>query len=207
MLKSWKIMQYYDIQFVKSCAQPNQWPNDDLAEVCFVGRSNVGKSSFINALTNRHQIAKTANRPGKTILLNFFWLPKEHFRLVDAPGYGYSKTSRHTMQMFHNLMSPYLAQRANLKLIFLLCDIRHQPSKDDLTMFEYLNYYAKKYCVVLTKSDKLSKMRQQMQHKYFQQLTVNKAIATIVVSSMHKTNLNLCWEYLRRELQEHVSND
>ena len=132
----------------------NHFPKDDLNELLFVGRSNVGKSSFINALVNQ-KIARTSSNPGKTQVINFF-LINESFYLVDVPGYGYARVSKDKKQEFGKMIENYITNRTNLKAVFLLVDFKVGPTSDDLLMYDFLKYYNKKIYIIATKSDKVN---------------------------------------------------
>ena len=142
-------------EFIKSSASKDGWIDDNVPEVLFVGRSNVGKSSIINALTNNKKMAKVSASPGKTRLLNFFDINHHQFRIVDAPGYGYAKVSGDLKASFAPMMEEYLTNRTNLGLVLMLVDLRHPPSKDDLMMYDYLKHYHVPVVLIGTKLDKL----------------------------------------------------
>ncbi len=133
----------------------SQYPDEDLPEFLLVGRSNVGKSSFINTLVGRKNLARISSRPGKTQTLNFY-LVNDDFYLVDVPGYGYAAVDQKQQQKFGLMIEEYLAKRQELKRVFLLIDFRHKPMEDDLLMYHYLKYYNIPVTVVLTKADKVS---------------------------------------------------
>ncbi|WP_338969304.1 ribosome biogenesis GTP-binding protein YihA/YsxC [Spiroplasma endosymbiont of Labia minor] len=143
--------------FITSAADKNGWINDDISEICFVGRSNVGKSSLINALTNQKSLANTSSVPGKTRLLNFFSINNNKWRIVDAPGYGYAKISLSQKEKFANLMEDYLTLRKNLKFVCQLIDLRHKPSNDDIDMYNFLKYHNIQVWIIATKLDKIKK--------------------------------------------------
>lgn len=143
-------------EFVVSAVHPKQYPEGDRFEVAFVGRSNVGKSSLINTLTNRKKLVKVSGVPGKTRLINFFLINNEHF-FVDLPGYGYAKVSKTEKEKWGKVMEEYLVKRGNLKKIILLVDSRHKPTADDITMYNFIKYYNYEPIIVATKIDKLSK--------------------------------------------------
>lgn len=148
-------MQFHNASFITSCASKDQWMNDDVKEICFVGKSNVGKSTLINSLVSSKKLAKTSKTPGCTRLLNFFNID-DKFRLVDSPGYGYAKTNHQTYDDFAILMTDYIFKRENLKLIVLLVDSRHVPTNLDIEMYEMLVSSEKPFLVLATKSDKLN---------------------------------------------------
>lgn len=143
-------------EFITSAVKPNQYPTDNRPEIAFVGRSNVGKSSIINSLTNRRSLAKVSSTPGKTRLVNFF-LINNSFYLVDLPGYGYAKVSKVEKESWGKVIETYLVKRPVLKKVVLLVDSRHRPSSDDVLMYNWIKYYGYNAAIVATKKDKLKK--------------------------------------------------
>ncbi len=142
--------------FITSAVKKDQYPIDNRVEVAFVGRSNVGKSSLINSLTNRKKLAKVSQTPGKTRLVNFF-LINEDFYLVDLPGYGYAKVSKAEKDSWGKTVEMYLNDREQLKRVVLLVDSRHKPTGDDIIMHEWIKHFGYDVIVVATKSDKLTR--------------------------------------------------
>ena len=142
--------------FVTSAVKKEQYPETGLPEIAFVGRSNVGKSSIINALTNRRKLAKVSQTPGKTKLINFFTINNDEFYLVDLPGYGYAKVSKSEKASWGNIIETYLSGRSELKRVVLLVDSRHKPTADDIQMHEWIKFYGYDEVIIATKSDKLS---------------------------------------------------
>ena len=132
----------------------SQYPTDDLPEFLLVGRSNVGKSSFINTILSRKNFARTSAKPGKTQTLNFYLVNKE-FYLVDVPGYGFANVSKSQQKKFGLMIEEYLRTRENLKQVFMLIDFRHKPTENDLLMYNYLKYYNVPVTVIATKYDKV----------------------------------------------------
>ena len=149
-------MKITNVDFVTSAVRRSQYPTDKMAEFLLVGRSNVGKSSFINTLTNRKNLARISAIPGKTQTLNFY-LINENFYLVDVPGYGFAKVSKVLKNKFGLIIEDYLKERDNLKRVFMLIDFRHKPTNDDVLMYDYLKYYNIPVTIVATKCDKVSK--------------------------------------------------
>lgn len=145
-----------DVKLEISAVRPSQFPTGDKNEFLLVGRSNVGKSSFINTLINRKNFARTSAKPGKTQTLNFY-LVNDYFYLVDAPGYGFAKVSKQLKEKFGLIMEEYLKSRDNLKMVFMLIDFRHKPTEDDVMMYNYLKYYNVPVTIICTKVDKVSK--------------------------------------------------
>lgn len=147
-------MRIKQSEFIISAVKKNQYPVDNRIEVAFVGRSNVGKSSIINSITNRKKLAKVSSTPGKTRLVNFFLINND-FYLVDLPGYGYAKVSKSEKDSWGKTIETYLTGRDQLKRIVLLVDSRHKPNTDDLMMYEWAKHFGYDVVVVATKSDKL----------------------------------------------------
>lgn len=148
-------MKINEIELVISAVRESQYPADNKSEFLLVGRSNVGKSSFINTLINRKNYARTSATPGKTQTLNFYKINND-FYLVDAPGYGFAKVRNSLKKKFGLIIENYLKTRDNLKMVFLLIDFRHKPSEDDILMYEYLKYYNIPVTIICTKVDKVS---------------------------------------------------
>jgi len=136
--------------------RPSQYPEDNMPEIAFAGRSNVGKSSLLNLLTNRKSLARVSGSPGKTRTINFYRI-NDTFRIVDLPGYGYAKASKSEQATWGEMMERYLENRKGLKVVAQLVDVRHAPSAQDIQMYEYLRYFGLDGLVVLTKSDKVSR--------------------------------------------------
>lgn len=137
-------------------ARRDQYPPEDLKEIAFAGRSNVGKSSLLNLLTNRKALARVSGNPGKTRTINFFDI-NGRFRIVDLPGYGYAKVSRSVSETWGAMIETYLKNRPNLVMVVQLVDIRHAPSAQDVQMYGFLKHYGLSGLVVATKADKLSR--------------------------------------------------
>ena len=152
-------MNFHNIKFEASFGLPHQLPPSDLPEIAFCGRSNVGKSSMLNKIFNRKALARVSGMPGKTATVNFFLL--EGVRFADLPGYGYAKVSKTEKARWAKLMEGYFGSGRSLRLVFLLLDIRHPPSGDDLIMLDFLRRSGYPFTIILTKADKLNKTRRQ----------------------------------------------
>ena len=148
-------MQFHSVEFVTSVGFLRQLPRDGMAEIAFAGRSNVGKSSLLNRLFNRRNLAKTSSTPGKTRTLNFYRVNQAYY-FVDLPGYGYAKRSLQERQAWGQLIEGYVQDRSSIKGFVQLIDARHDPSRDDLQMVDWLVHGKKPFVVVATKADKLS---------------------------------------------------
>jgi len=140
--------------FIKSSSNCNECPTNDIPEFAFIGRSNVGKSSLINMLTQSKKLAKISGSPGKTLLINHFLINKDWF-LVDLPGYGYAKISKKEKRKIENIIIDYFTNRSNITLTFLLVDIRHNPQQIDLEFMDWLNNNNIDFKLIFTKDDKL----------------------------------------------------
>ena len=174
-----------DIEAV--AVKPSQYPPDNLKEIAFAGRSNVGKSSLLNLLTGRKKLARVSGSPGKTRTINFY-LINDAFRIVDLPGYGYAKVSKSVSQDWGEMMEKYLSGRQNLVKVIQLVDIRHEPSKQDVEMYNYLRYYGLDGIVVATKADKVSRNQIPKQLKQIRQtLKLGKEDIVIPVSALKRT--------------------
>jgi len=141
---------------VAVAVKPAQYPPDDMPEIAFAGRSNVGKSSLLNLLTGRRKLARVSGSPGKTRTINFY-LVNDDFRIVDLPGYGYAKVSKSTTANWGDMMEMYFDSRQGLRKVIQLVDARHEPTKQDVQMYDYLRHYGLDGIVVATKADKISK--------------------------------------------------
>lgn len=168
---NFRVVQIHSATFVISSASVNQCPGGNLPEYAFIGRSNVGKSSLINMLTNHKKLAKTSSTPGKTQLINHF-LINENWHLVDLPGYGYARTSKTKRKEFQKLITTYFQQREQLITAFVLIDSRHEPQKVDLEFMQWLGEHQIPFSIVFTKADKLKPkaLERNIQH-YNEQLS------------------------------------
>ena len=167
--------------------KPSQYPEDNMIEIAFAGRSNVGKSSLLNLLTNRKSLARVSGSPGKTRTINFYRI-NDAFRIVDLPGYGYAKISKKVSQEWGKMMEAYLEKRPNLVKVVQLVDIRHEPTAQDVQMYDYLRYYGLDGIVVATKADKVSSNQKQKQISVIRKtLGLSKDDLVIPVSALKKT--------------------
>lgn len=142
-----------------SAVKKEQYPNTDVPEIAFAGKSNVGKSSMINALLNRRSLARTSSQPGKTQTLNFYNINDE-FNFVDLPGYGYAKVSKNELSKWGDMIESYLHNRQQLEEVILLVDIRHEPGKNDMQMYDWIKSFGFTGYIIATKADKLSRSQQ-----------------------------------------------
>lgn len=153
-------MKIINAEFIISAVSPAQYPEDALPEIALAGRSNVGKSSLINKMINRKNLARTSSQPGKTQTLNYYRI-NDILYFVDLPGYGYAKVSRTKRAEWGKFIEGYLTHREPLKLLMHLIDLRHPPSSDDIAMYEWAKHIGLTVCVVTTKADKVPKGRWQ----------------------------------------------
>lgn len=157
-------MEIKSVDLKNIAVRQSQYPSDNKCEFLLVGRSNVGKSSFINTLISRKNYARTSSKPGKTQTLNFYFV-NELFYLIDVPGYGYAKVDKGTSKKMGMMIEEYLKNRSELKHVFLLVDYRHKPTEDDILMYNFLRYYNLNITVVATKYDKVTKNNRVKQDK------------------------------------------
>ncbi|WP_145471156.1 ribosome biogenesis GTP-binding protein YihA/YsxC [Staphylococcus pettenkoferi] len=150
------------IELLISAVKSEQYPETGLSEVALSGRSNVGKSTFINSMIGRKNMARTSSQPGKTQTLNFYDIDSQLI-FVDVPGYGYAKVSKKKREEFGKMIEAYLTQRESLKLVVQLVDIRHKPTEDDVLMYDYLKHFEIPTLIVLTKEDKIKRGQVQKQ--------------------------------------------
>lgn len=183
-------MKINSIELIISAVRESQYPNDQLKEFLLVGRSNVGKSSFINTIINRKNFARTSSTPGKTQTLNFYKV-NDAFYLVDAPGYGFAKVRNSLKKKFGLIMESYLKSRNNLQMVFLLIDFRHKPTSDDIMMYDYLKFYNIPVTIVCTKTDKVSKNNHKKNIQLImKELNIQNEEDIILFSNITKTGKN-----------------
>lgn len=193
-------MKINTIELIISAVRESQYPIDKKEEFLLVGRSNVGKSSFINTIINRKNFARTSSAPGKTQTLNFYKINDE-FYLVDAPGYGFAKVRNSLKKKFGLIMESYLKSRENLKMVFLLIDFRHKPTSDDIMMYDYLKYYNLPVTIICTKVDKVSKNNHAKNKNIIQkELNLKDDKNIILFSSVTKIGKNEVYEEIEKYL-------
>lgn len=191
-------MKVHHPEFVISAVGPDQYPDDGLPEIALVGRSNVGKSSFINRLIKRKNLARTSSQPGKTQTLNYYRIDNL-FYFVDLPGYGYAKVSKSKRREWGEMIERYLLDREQLKLVILLVDLRHPPTNDDQMMAEWLQHYQLPVLVVATKADKIPKTKRLKHLKIAaQELQLQKGQSPVPFSSVDGQGEEEVWQALSR---------
>lgn len=179
-------MKINSVELSISAVRQSQYPNDNKPEFLLVGRSNVGKSSFINSIIERRNYARISSKPGKTQTLNFYNV-NDDFYLVDVPGYGFANVSKERQQKFGLMIEEYLANRDNLKKVFMLIDFRHKPTNDDLLMYNFLKYHNLDVTIVATKVDKIGKTLREKQIKLIKDtLSLDEESEFILFSSSTK---------------------
>ena len=190
----------HNAEILLSAANKSHYPQDEIPEIALAGRSNVGKSSFINTLLNRKNLARTSGKPGKTQLLNFFNID-DKLRFVDVPGYGYAKVSKTERAKWGKMIEEYLTSRENLRAVVSLVDFRHEPSADDVQMYEFLKYYEIPVIVVATKADKIPRGKWNKNESVIKKkLDFGKNDDFIVFSSVNKDGLDAAWDAILEKI-------
>ena len=188
-------------QFELSAVSPKQYPANGLPEIVLVGKSNVGKSSFVNTMINRKKLARTSSEPGKTRQLNFYKMD-DLFYFVDLPGYGYSKMSKKEQEQVGKFIEEYLSNREQIKLIIFLVDIRHKPTSNDKLMYNYVISSGLPFIILANKADKIAITKVENTTKELQkELNPIGDIPTFAFSSERKIYKDLVWDYIEKELQ------
>ena len=184
----------HNADILLSATNKSHYPQDDIPEVALAGRSNVGKSSFINTMLNRKNLARTSGKPGKTQLLNFFNIDGK-LRFVDVPGYGYARVSKKEREKWGKMIEEYLTTRENLRAVVSLVDLRHEPSADDVQMYEFLKYYEIPVILVATKADKIPRGKWNKHESMIKKkLDFDKSDTFIIFSSVNKTGVEEAWD-------------
>ena len=187
-------------ELVAVAVKPVQYPAENMAEIAFAGRSNVGKSSLLNLLTGRKKLARVSGAPGKTRTINFYEIDGD-FRIVDLPGYGYAKVSKSISEDWGPMMEKYLSERPNLLKVVQLVDIRHEPTKLDIQMYDYLRHYSLDGVVVATKADKVSRNEMVKNvSKIRKVLKLSAEDVVIPVSALKRTGQELLLEEIEKIL-------
>ncbi|MEK4652995.1 ribosome biogenesis GTP-binding protein YihA/YsxC [Niallia sp. FSL W8-0954] len=194
-------MKVNQAEIVISAVKPNQYPEGNLPEFALAGRSNVGKSSFINRMLGRKALARISSKPGKTQTLNFY-LINEIMHFVDVPGYGYAKVSKKEREAWGKMLETYFTSREQLKAVVLITDLRHPPTADDILMYDFLKYYGIPCVVIATKADKISKSQWQKHLKVTKEtLGLSADDYLILFSSETGEGKDKVWSLL-----EHLAN-
>src|SRR5699024_6053711 len=189
-----------EIELLISAVKPEQYPETGLSEVGLSGRSNVGKSTFINSIIGRKNMARTSQQPGKTQTLNCYNIDNQ-LVFVDVPGYGYAKVSKKQREAFGKMIEKYISQRASLKLVIQLVDLRHNPTEDDVLMYNYLKYFDIPILVVATKEDKIAKGKVQKHLSNVQRkLEMEPEDEIISYSSIKNSKQQQVWNIIEKYL-------
>lgn len=189
-----------NVDIIISAVSKEQYPATGLSEIALAGRSNVGKSSFINAVCGRKGVARISSKPGKTITLNFYDVDNQ-FVFVDVPGYGYAKQSKKEREKWGEMIESYLTSRKEMKACVQLIDLRHPPTKDDIQMYNFLKYYEIPVIVVATKSDKIAKSRIEKHVGIIRlDLQLEPEDTIIPFSSVTKSNLERIYDEIAKRI-------
>lgn len=190
-------MKVNQAEIVISAVRPSQYPEGALPEFALAGRSNVGKSSFINKMLNRKSLARTSSKPGKTQTLNFY-LINEILHFVDVPGYGYAKVSKKEREAWGKMIETYITTREQLKAVLLIVDLRHPPTADDKMMYDFLKHYEIPVIVIATKADKIPKSKWQKHLKITKEtLDFDPEDAIVLFSSESGEGKDKAWSILQ----------
>lgn len=193
-------MKVNQAEFIISAVGPSQYPEDALPEIALAGRSNVGKSSLINCLISRKNLARTSSQPGKTQTLNYYKINQDLY-FVDLPGYGYAKVSKTKREQWGKFIESYLMNRETLRLVMQLVDLRHPPSKDDQAMYEWLRHNDVPVIVVATKADKIPKSRWPKHIKIVREtLGMDKGVQPLMFSSELGLGKDELWGILEQAI-------
>lgn len=189
-------MEVHNVDLTISAVRPDQYPKTNYPEVALVGRSNVGKSSLTNVLINRRNFAHTSSQPGKTQTLNFYAV-EDQLYFVDVPGYGYAKVSKKERERFGQMIEQYLTQRDQLRGAILLVDGRHAPTADDVSMYQWLQYYHIPSLVVATKIDKVKGNTWNRQESLIKKtLGLAAGDQLVLFSAVNKTGKDAVWQWI-----------
>lgn len=190
-------MKVTTAEFVISAVSPEQYPERNLPEIALAGRSNVGKSSFINKMINRKNLARTSSKPGKTQTLNFY-LINDQFFFVDVPGYGYAKVSKSEREKWGHMIETYFLERKQLKGALLIVDIRHKPTSDDVMMYDWFRHYEIPVIIIATKLDKIPKGKRDKHIKAIKTtLNLEKQVPVIPFSAETGEGKEAAWAAIK----------
>ena len=192
-------MKIISAEFIKSAVDPAHFPKEEVPEVAFAGRSNVGKSSLMNSLLNRKNLVKVSSTPGKTQLINFFKINNQFF-FVDLPGYGFARVPDAIKKKWGRMIETYLKKRKNLCLVVLILDIRHKPTEDDRLMAEWLDFYQIRTVFVANKSDKVKKSEKNKKIRSIFESLEKQEKEVIIFSSKKGEGKNDLWKAIKNSI-------
>ena len=189
-----------NVELVISAVRPDQYPEDGLPEFALAGRSNVGKSSFINKMIGRKSMARISSKPGKTQTLNFYKIEEKLF-YVDVPGYGYAKVSKSERDAWGNMIERYINGREDFRAVIQIVDLRHAPSRDDIAMYDFMKHYDIPCIIIATKADKIPKGKWEKHKKVVRQtLEMDKNDPLIVFSSETGLGKDAAWAEIEKRM-------
>lgn len=193
-------MKVHNVEMVISAVRPEQYPEDGLPEFALAGRSNVGKSSFINRMIGRKSLARISSKPGKTQTLNFYKIEEQLF-FVDVPGYGYAKVSKSEREAWGKMIERYITGREELKAVVQIVDLRHPPTADDCMMYDFLKHYNIPCIIIATKADKIPKGKWDKHKKIVKEtLNMDKNDPLIVFSSEKGLGFEEAWQEIEKKM-------
>ncbi|TWT08993.1 ribosome biogenesis GTP-binding protein YihA/YsxC [Planomicrobium sp. CPCC 101079] len=193
-------MIVHNVELVISAVRPDQYPEDGLPEFALAGRSNVGKSSFINKMIGRKSMARISSKPGKTQTLNFYKIEEKLF-YVDVPGYGYAKVSKSEREAWGKMIERYITDREQLKAVIQIVDLRHPPSRDDINMYDFMKHYEIPCIIIATKADKIPKGKWDKHKKIVREtLDMDKNDPLIVFSSETGLGKDAAWAEIEKRM-------
>ncbi|ANU11333.1 GTP-binding protein [Planococcus antarcticus DSM 14505] len=194
-------MKVNNVELVISAVRPDQYPEDGLPEFALAGRSNVGKSSFINKMIGRKSMARISSKPGKTQTLNFYKIEEKLF-YVDVPGYGYAKVSKSEREAWGKMIERYITDREPLRAVIQIVDLRHPPSKDDIAMYEFMKHFEIPCIIIATKADKIPKGKWDKHKKIVRTtLDMDKTDPLIVFSAETGLGKDEAWQEIESRMQ------
>jgi ribosome biogenesis GTP-binding protein YsxC/EngB len=197
----WKIMDVNNVELIISAVRPEQYPETDLPEYALAGRSNVGKSSFINTMIRRKSMARISQKPGKTQTLNFYKIEEALF-FVDVPGYGFAKVSKTEREKWGVMIETYITSREQLRGVIQIVDLRHKPTEDDRMMYEFLKYYDIPVIVIATKADKIPRSKWQKNAKIVREtLDFDPDDKFVLFSSETKMGKDEAWQFIKEGME------
>lgn len=193
-------MKVNNVELVISAVRPDQYPEDGLPEFALAGRSNVGKSSFINKMIGRKSMARTSSKPGKTQTLNFYKIEEKLF-YVDVPGYGYAKVSKSEREAWGKMIERYITDREPLRAVIQIVDLRHPPSNDDVAMYDFMKHFEIPCIIIATKADKIPKGKWDKHKKIVRDtLDMDKTDPLIVFSSETGLGFDEAWKEIENRM-------